>query len=214
MTGVRISGDIKLTSVLASGLPTSEDLEHVNDLDALKVVPLLPHQSLDLFIGVFSTANNFKRRMSVRRTWMQYPAVKSGAVAVRFFVGLVSAILSFHYYFVKYCRSALNIHVNLIYLFLLNFLPFCRYTKCLHYILQHKNQIVNEELWSEMKTYGDIQLMPFVDYYGLITWKTVAICIFGVNSYSHSLFFFPDSFSLLGLFCVFNRQKLFQPSLS
>lgn len=47
--------------------------------------------------------------------------------------------------------------------------------------LQHKNQIVNEELWSEIKTYGDIQLMPFVDYYGLITWKTIAICIFGVS---------------------------------
>ncbi|XWS30254.1 hypothetical protein CRYUN_Cryun24cG0100700 [Craigia yunnanensis] len=133
---VRISGDIKLTSVLASGLPTSEDLEHINDLDALRVVPLPPHQPLDLFIGVFSTANNFKRRMAVRRTWMQYRAVKSGAVAVRFFVGL------------------------------------------------HKNQIVNEELWSEIKTYGDIQLMPFVDYYGLITWKTVAICIFGTQAVS------------------------------
>ncbi|GMI99237.1 galactosyltransferase1 [Hibiscus trionum] len=130
---VRIFGDMKLTSVLASGLPTSEELEHIDDLDALRVVPLKPHHPLDLFIGVFSTANNFKRRMAVRRTWMQYPAVKSATVAVRFFVGL------------------------------------------------HKNQIVNEELWSEMKTYGDIQLMPFVDYYDLITWKTVAICIFGTE---------------------------------
>ncbi|KAE8675804.1 Beta-1,3-galactosyltransferase 15 [Hibiscus syriacus] len=101
---VKISGDIKLTSVLASGLPTSEDSEHINDLDALRAVPLKPHHPLDLFIGVFSTANNFKRRMAVRRTWMQYPAVKSATVAVRFFVGL------------------------------------------------HKNQIVNEELWSEIKT--------------------------------------------------------------
>ncbi|XWS40884.1 hypothetical protein CRYUN_Cryun17cG0034400 [Craigia yunnanensis] len=133
---LRISGDIKLTSVLASGLPTSEDLEHINDLDALRVVPLPPNQPLDLFIGVFSTANNFKRRMAVRRTWMQYPAVKSGAVAVRFFVGL------------------------------------------------HKNQVVNEEVWSEIKTYGDIELMPFVDYYGLITWKTIAICIFGTDAVS------------------------------
>ncbi|XVF14274.1 hypothetical protein REPUB_Repub09cG0044600 [Reevesia pubescens] len=136
VTEVRISGDMKLTSVLASGLPTSEDLEHINDLDALRVVPLSPQQPLDLFIGVFSTANNFKRRMAVRRSWMQYPAVKSGAVAVRFFVGL------------------------------------------------HKNQIVNEELWSEINTYGDIELMPFVDYYGLITWKTVAICIFGTEAVS------------------------------
>ncbi|KAA8529420.1 hypothetical protein F0562_033781 [Nyssa sinensis] len=130
---VRISGDIKLVSVVASGLPTSEDLEHIIDLEALISQPLPPRKPLELFIGVFSTANNFKRRMAVRRTWMQYAAVRSGAVAVRFFVGL------------------------------------------------HKNQMVNEELWNEARTYGDIQLMPFVDYYGLITWKTIAICIFGTE---------------------------------
>ncbi|KAK9675917.1 hypothetical protein RND81_11G041400 [Saponaria officinalis] len=130
---VRISGDVKVISVLASGLPTSEDLEHVRDLDVLKAVPMQYGQPIDLFIGVFSTANNFKRRMAVRRTWMQYPQVRSGTVAVRFFVGL------------------------------------------------HKNQRVNEELWNEARTYGDVQLMPFVDYYNLITWKTVAICVFGTN---------------------------------
>lgn len=48
--------------------------------------------------------------------------------------------------------------------------------------MQHKNQIVNEELWKEAETYRDIQLMPFVDYYGLITWKTLAICLYGVMS--------------------------------
>ncbi|KAJ8761000.1 hypothetical protein K2173_022038 [Erythroxylum novogranatense] len=130
---VRISGDLKLISTVASGLPTSEDSEHAVDLEALKSSPLSPNSSLDLFIGVFSTANNFKRRMAVRRTWMQYAEVRSGAVAVRFFVGL------------------------------------------------HKNQLVNEELWNEARTYGDIQLMPFVDYYNLITWKTLAICIFGTE---------------------------------
>ena len=86
-----MSGDLNLISVLASGLPTSEDLDHIIDLAALKSVPLSsPKKRLDLFIGVFSTANNFKRRMAVRRTWMQYDAVRSGAVVVRFFVGLVS----------------------------------------------------------------------------------------------------------------------------
>ncbi|KAL9246383.1 hypothetical protein vseg_019924 [Gypsophila vaccaria] len=130
---VRISGDVQVISVLASGLPTSEDLEHVRDLEALKAVPVPLGKSLDLFIGVFSTANNFKRRMAVRRTWMQYPEVRSGSVAVRFFVGL------------------------------------------------HKNHRVNEELWNEARTYGDVQLMPFVDYYNLITWKTVAICVFGTH---------------------------------
>ncbi|KAL2903940.1 Beta-1 3-galactosyltransferase GALT1 [Bienertia sinuspersici] len=130
---VRIYGDLQLISILASGLPTSEDIEHVRDLETLKAVPIPPGKPLDLFVGVFSTANNFKRRMAVRRTWMQYPAVRSGSVAVRFFVGL------------------------------------------------HKNQRVNEELWNEARTYGDVQLMPFVDYYSLITWKTVAICVFGTH---------------------------------
>jgi len=86
---VRISGDIKLISVLASGLPTSEELEHVIDLEVLKSPAMPIHKPVDLFIGVFSTANNFKRRMAVRRTWMQYDVVKSGRVVVRFFVGLV-----------------------------------------------------------------------------------------------------------------------------
>ncbi|KAK8921787.1 Beta-1,3-galactosyltransferase 15 [Platanthera zijinensis] len=132
----RISGDIKLLSVLASGLPTSEDSEYVADLDSLKSAPLRIHKRVDLFIGVFSTTNNFKRRMAVRRTWMQYDDVRSGAAVIRFFVGL------------------------------------------------HKNQVVNEVLWSEARTYGDIQLMPFVDYYSLITLKTVAICIYGTNMVS------------------------------
>ncbi|KAG8366351.1 hypothetical protein BUALT_Bualt17G0070800 [Buddleja alternifolia] len=130
---VRISGDINVISVVASGLPTSEDLEHIVDLGALKAVPITPRRQLNLFVGVFSTANNFKRRMAVRRSWMQYPEVRSGQVAVRFFVGL------------------------------------------------HKNKMVNEELWNEARTYEDIQLMPFVDYYSLITWKTIAICIFGTE---------------------------------
>ncbi|OMO93226.1 hypothetical protein CCACVL1_06585 [Corchorus capsularis] len=130
---VRISGDVKLISAVASGLPTSEDSDHTVDIEALKSLPLSRGSPVDLFIGVFSTANNLKRRMAVRRTWMQYPEVRSGTAAVRFFVGL------------------------------------------------HKNQIVNQELWNEARTYGDIQLMPFVDYYSLITWKTLAICTFGTE---------------------------------
>ncbi|EPS61312.1 hypothetical protein M569_13484, partial [Genlisea aurea] len=49
------------------------------------------------------------------------------------------------------------------------------------YLSQHKNQLVNEELWNEATTYRDVQLMPFVDYYSLITLKTIAICIFGTQ---------------------------------
>ncbi|KAJ3700564.1 hypothetical protein LUZ61_004269 [Rhynchospora tenuis] len=130
---VKITGEIKLLSVIASGLPTSEEVEHVVDLELLKAPPLPVNKTADLVIGVFSNANNFKRRMSIRRTWMQYDAVRSGSVVVRFFVGL------------------------------------------------HKSQIVNDELWNEARTYGDVQLMPFVDYYSLITWKTIAISIFGTN---------------------------------
>ncbi|CAL0315191.1 unnamed protein product [Lupinus luteus] len=130
---IKISGDLKLISVLASGLPTSEDSEHIIDLESLKASPISAQTSLDLLIGVFSTANNFKRRMAVRRTWMQYNAIRSNTTAVRFFVGL------------------------------------------------HKSQIVNEELWKEAQTYRDIQLMPFVDYYSLITWKSLATCIFGTE---------------------------------
>ncbi|KAK1605230.1 hypothetical protein QYE76_028903 [Lolium multiflorum] len=130
---VRIAGDIKLLSLIASGLPTTEDFEHVTDLAILKAPPVSMDKFVDLFIGIFSTANNFKRRMAVRRTWMQYDSVRSGKVVVRFFVGL------------------------------------------------HKNEVVNEELWNEARTYGDIQLMPFVDYYSLILWKTIAICIYGTN---------------------------------
>lgn len=89
MGEVRISGDIQLISVIVSGLPTSEDLEHVLDLDILKSSAIPIHKSVDLFVGVFSTANNFKHRMAVRRTWKQYDVFRVGSVAVRFFVGLV-----------------------------------------------------------------------------------------------------------------------------
>lgn len=133
VSGVRFTQDLKLLSVLASGLPTSEYLDYVFDLESLKAVPLVPQKKLSMFIGVFSTANNFNRRMAVRRSWMQYKAVRAGDVAVRFFVGL------------------------------------------------HKNKRVNEELWKEAHTYGDIQLVPFVDYYNLITLKTIAICTYGTK---------------------------------
>ncbi|KAJ0092507.1 hypothetical protein Patl1_24802 [Pistacia atlantica] len=45
----------------------------------------------------------------------------------------------------------------------------------------HKNKQVNVELWREAQAYGDIQLMPFVDYYSLISLKTIAICIMGTK---------------------------------
>ncbi|KAM0846347.1 hypothetical protein ACQ4PT_055722 [Festuca glaucescens] len=101
-------------------------------VELLKAPPL-PKKRIFLLVGVFSTGNNFKRRMALRRTWMQYESVRSGEVAVRFFTGL------------------------------------------------HKNEQVNMELWREAQLYGDIQFMPFVDYYTLITLKTIAICTFGTK---------------------------------
>lgn len=67
-------------------------------------------------------------------------------------------------------------------------------------LIKHKNEVVNEELWNEARTYGDIQLMPFVDYYSLILWKTIAICIYGVCIYFFReifLYIFAGRFNLI-----------------
>ena len=60
--------------------------------------------------------------------------------------------------------------------------------------------MVNMELWNEARTYGDIQVLPFVDYYNLITWKTLAICIYGVNIVVQNWFMLLHFF----YFCVLN----------
>ncbi|XP_057959047.1 hydroxyproline O-galactosyltransferase GALT3 isoform X2 [Malania oleifera] len=130
VSGVNVAGGLALLSALAKGLPVSEDVDLDFDVEHLKAPPVSTKR-LIMLIGVFSTGNNFERRMALRRTWMQYEAVRSGVVAVRFLIGL------------------------------------------------HKNKQVNFELWKEAQAYGDIQLMPFVDYYGLISLKTIAICILG-----------------------------------
>ncbi|KAE8077100.1 hypothetical protein FH972_015699 [Carpinus fangiana] len=129
---VKVAGGLDLLSALAKGLPVSEDNDLVADLEHLKA-PSVSRKRLAMLVGVFSTGNNFERRMALRRSWMQYEAVRSGDVAVRFFIGL------------------------------------------------HKNNQVNFELWKEAQAYGDVQLMPFVDYYSLIALKTVAICILGTK---------------------------------
>ena len=54
--------------MIANGLPTIDDFEHVTDLEILKVPPVPMDKFLYLFIGLISTANNFKRRMVVRIT--------------------------------------------------------------------------------------------------------------------------------------------------
>ena len=67
--------------------------------------------------------------------------------------------------------------------------------------------MVNEELWNEARTYGDIQMLPFVDYYSLITWKTLAICIYGVNTIITKLHFSIPCFSCFSVLnCVLCDQ--------
>ncbi|CAN1147264.1 Hydroxyproline O-galactosyltransferase GALT3 [Linum perenne] len=129
---VKVSGSFDILSAIAKGLPVPEDHDLVADIEHLKAPPSSTKR-LIMLVGVFSTGNNFQRRMALRKTWMQYEVVRSGKVAVRFFIGL------------------------------------------------NKNTQVNFELWKEAQAYGDIQLMPFVDYYSLISLKTIAICIMGTK---------------------------------
>lgn len=92
VSGVKVAGGLELLSAFAKDLPVSEDLDLAVDVEHLKAPPV-SRKRLVMLVGVFSTGNNFERRMALRRTWMQYEAVRSGDVAVRFFIGLVSSIL-------------------------------------------------------------------------------------------------------------------------
>lgn len=89
VSSIKVAGSLSILSVLAKGLPVTEVNDIVVDVEKLKAPPI-SRKRLVLFIGVFSTGNNFERRMALRRTWMQYEAVCSGEVTVRFFIGLVS----------------------------------------------------------------------------------------------------------------------------
>lgn len=86
---IKVAGSLSLFSVLAKGLPVTEGNDIVVDVENLKAPSILKKRHV-LLIGVFSTGNNFERRMALRRSWMQYEAVRSGEVVVRFFIGLVS----------------------------------------------------------------------------------------------------------------------------
>jgi hypothetical protein len=52
---------------------------------------------------------------------------------------------------------------------------------------QHHNKHANKELWNEAVTYGDIQILPFVDDYDLIVFKTVAVCMYAVSHFPPSI---------------------------
>ncbi|KAH8934907.1 hypothetical protein BDL97_17G004700 [Sphagnum fallax] len=124
-----INGNIQPTWMAVNGLPNAKDSVMVPDLKPTKVPPMMS-KNIELFIGVFSTSENFDRRMAIRTTWMQYPLIRNGTIVVRFFIGM------------------------------------------------HHNHHANKELWNEAVTYGDIQILPFVDNYDLIVFKTVAVCMY------------------------------------
>lgn len=86
---VKVLGGLKLLSASATRLPVPDDHASVAIEEKLKA-PSLSGTRIAMLVGVFSTGNNFKRRMALRRSWMQYEAVRSCKVAVRFLIGLVS----------------------------------------------------------------------------------------------------------------------------
>ncbi|KAB1213787.1 putative beta-1,3-galactosyltransferase 16 [Morella rubra] len=88
---VEVAGAMDLLSALAKGLPVSEDKDLTRDVERLKA-PSVSRKRIVMLVGVSSSGNNFERRMALRRSWMQYEAVRSGDVAVRFFVGLTKIL--------------------------------------------------------------------------------------------------------------------------
>ncbi|KAG1348222.1 hydroxyproline O-galactosyltransferase GALT2 [Cocos nucifera] len=90
-TGLAIKGNVDIHSVYATSLPKSHpsfSLQHVLEMSEKWKTTSLPEKPVELFIGVLSATNHFAERMAIRKTWMQYPAVLSSNVVVRFFVAL------------------------------------------------------------------------------------------------------------------------------
>lgn len=90
-TGLAVKGDVDVHSVHATLLPTSHPSfspQRVLDFSEVWKSHPLASTNIQLFIGVLSATNHFAERMAVRQTWMQYPAIKSSNVVVRFFVAL------------------------------------------------------------------------------------------------------------------------------
>lgn len=95
-TGLAIKGDVDVHSVYATSLPASHP--SLSPQKALEMsekwrAQPLPKNPIQLFIGILSAANHFAERMAVRKTWMQYSAIKSSNAVARFFVALVNLLL-------------------------------------------------------------------------------------------------------------------------
>lgn len=90
-TGLAIKGNVDVHSVYATSLPKSHpsfSLQKVLEMSEKWKSHHPPDSPIYLFIGVLSATNHFAERMAVRKTWMQYAAIKSSNVVARFFVAL------------------------------------------------------------------------------------------------------------------------------
>ncbi|XP_074575004.1 hydroxyproline O-galactosyltransferase GALT2-like [Curcuma longa] len=90
-TGLATKGDVDIHSVYATSLPTTHpsfSVQQILDMSERWKSPPLLQSSVELFIGILSASNHFAERMAIRKTWMQYPAIRSSTVVARFFVAL------------------------------------------------------------------------------------------------------------------------------
>ncbi|XP_074574123.1 hydroxyproline O-galactosyltransferase GALT2-like [Curcuma longa] len=90
-TGLATKGDVDVHSIYATSLPTTHpsfSVQQVLDMSESWKSPPLLQSSVELFIGILSASNHFAERMAIRKTWMQYPAIRSSTVVARFFVAL------------------------------------------------------------------------------------------------------------------------------
>ncbi|KAM0913453.1 hypothetical protein ACQ4PT_012154 [Festuca glaucescens] len=89
-TGLSLNGDLDVQSVFAGSLPTTHPSFAPQDYLEMSTVwqaPPLSDDSVEIFIGILSSANHFAERMGVRKTWMS-AVRKSPNVLARFFVAL------------------------------------------------------------------------------------------------------------------------------
>uniref|UniRef100_A0A0D9Y1E4 Galectin domain-containing protein n=1 Tax=Leersia perrieri TaxID=77586 RepID=A0A0D9Y1E4_9ORYZ len=90
-TGLAVTGGVDAHSIYATSLPKihpSFSLQQVLEMsDKWKACPI-PEEPIQLFIGILSATNHFAERMSIRKSWMQFPAIQLGSVVARFFVAL------------------------------------------------------------------------------------------------------------------------------
>lgn len=167
-----LNGDVDVQSIFAASLPaTHPSFAPQRNLEMSEkwIAPPIPHEPVELFIGILSAGNHFAERMAVRKSWMQSKLIKSSRVVARFFVALVGSNL----------RSSLLLAQFLLVLFVHSFQ--IMFILLILYPMQHGRKEVNVELKKEAEFFGDIIIVPFMDSYDLVVLKTVAICEYGVS---------------------------------